>query len=130
MKSVLVASADRSAQESIRKCFGADHRVVVVEDPATLVENFAAHRHEFTFVEISFLANGQAGSGSEQAGSGGQLNPTRNASGGTPPGAVRLSDKPSSGVGEVGSVAEPDPTRYASGGTPPGAVRLSDKPSS
>ncbi|MFH1135701.1 MAG: sigma-54 dependent transcriptional regulator [Pseudomonadota bacterium] len=55
MKSVLVATQDQASAEVIRGCLAKEFKVITVGDPVSCLEAFRRKRHEFTFIDVSFL---------------------------------------------------------------------------
>lgn len=56
MKHALVATTDAAAQQVLRDCLSPDYRVTIASDKASCLNTFRERRHEFTFVDLEFLA--------------------------------------------------------------------------
>jgi DNA-binding NtrC family response regulator len=61
MKQILVASAEPSQREVLKRCFGTLYKVDVASDRQTCLDLFQKRRYEFLFVDLSFLQGGSEG---------------------------------------------------------------------
>ncbi len=59
MKRLLIATTDEGAVSSIRECLGNEYEVETTLDRASCLARFMERRHEFAFIDLSFLLDGE-----------------------------------------------------------------------
>jgi len=57
MKSILIASENIDAVSAIQACLGSDYELEVVSDRESCLAKFMEKRHEFLFIDLSFLTS-------------------------------------------------------------------------
>jgi DNA-binding NtrC family response regulator len=61
MKQILVASAEPTQREVLKRCFDSLYKVDIASDRQTCLDHFQKRRYEFLFIDLPFLRSGSEG---------------------------------------------------------------------